>query len=70
MKKYKKVSIFPITKYMTAKERKQLPVPMIPVSFRFRDSEIQVDHVVDCVRGSPERSADKASVMYAMLAGV
>ena len=51
MVKYVKVPIFPLTKYMTAKERKQMPAPMKPVSFMFGMNEVHVDDVVDCNRG-------------------
>ena len=51
MEKYVKVPIFPITKYMNAKERNEMPAPMRPVSFYFGDEEIHVDHVIDCDRG-------------------
>ena len=37
MPKYVKVPIFPTTKFMTAKEREHIPVPMKPVSFNFGD---------------------------------
>ena len=36
---------------MTAKERKQMPAPMKPLSFMFGGDEINVDDVVDCNRG-------------------
>jgi len=49
--KYVKVPIFPITKYMTAKERNQMPAPMKPVSFMFGMNEVLVDDVLDCNRG-------------------
>jgi hypothetical protein len=51
MDKYVKVPIFPITKYMAAKERKQMPAPMKPLSFMFGDDKILVDAVLDCDRG-------------------
>jgi len=51
MEKFVKVPIFPITKYMTAKERNQIPAPMKPVSFMFGPDEIHVDTVLDCDRG-------------------
>ena len=49
--KYVKVPIFPTTKFMTAKEREHIPVPMKPVSFNFGGIEVYVDAVLDCVRG-------------------
>lgn len=49
--KYVKVPIFPITKYMTAKERKNIPAPMKPLSFMFGINEVHVDDVLDCNRG-------------------
>ena len=51
MEKYVKVPIFPMTKYMPAMERRQMPAPMKPVSFMFGDDEIHVDAVRSCVRG-------------------
>ena len=51
MEKYVKVPIFPLTKYMTAKERNKLLAPMKPVSFMFGDDEIHVDTVLECDRG-------------------
>jgi len=42
MEKYVRVPIFPLTKYMTPKERKKMPVPMIPLSFMFGDNEVHV----------------------------
>jgi len=51
MERYVKIPIFPITKYMTAKERKQMPAPMKPVSFMFDLNEVVVDDVLDCNRG-------------------
>ena len=51
MEKYVKVPIFPLTKYMTPKEkeRKKLPVPMIPVAFMFGDNKVRVS-VLYCDR--------------------
>ena len=51
MMKYVKVPIFPVAKYLTAKERNQVPAPMKPMSFMFGDDEIHVDSVLDCDRG-------------------
>jgi hypothetical protein len=51
MAKYVKVPIFPLTKYMTADERKKMPAPMKPVSFMFGDDEVLVDRVLCCERG-------------------
>ena len=51
MEKYIKVPIFPITKYMTPKERKQMPAPMKPVVFQFGDDKVHVDSVIACDRG-------------------
>jgi len=51
MDKYVKVPVFPIAKYLTAKERNHMPAPMKPVSFRFGADEIHVDAVLDCDRG-------------------
>jgi len=55
MEKYVKIPIFPITKYLTAKEREQSPAPMKPVSFMFGEDEILVDLVRSCVRGVSRR---------------
>lgn len=50
MEKYVKVPIYPIIKYMTSIERKQMPSPMKPVSFMFGEDEILVDGVIHCDR--------------------
>ncbi len=51
MDKYVKVPIFPVTKYMTAHERNEIPAPMKPVSFGFGNDAVTVDAVLDCDRG-------------------
>ena len=51
MEKFVKIPIFPLTKYMNAGERKQLPAPMKPISFYYGDDEVYVDTVLDCDRG-------------------
>jgi hypothetical protein len=51
MEKFVKVPIFPITQYLTAKERENFPAPMKPVNFKFRDDEIHVEKVLRCDRG-------------------
>ena len=51
MEKLVKVPIFPITKFLTANERKQIPAPMEPVSFMYGEDEIHVGEVMGCERG-------------------
>ncbi|MDL2293671.1 hypothetical protein LJC60_03470 [Ruminococcaceae bacterium OttesenSCG-928-D13] len=55
MEKYVKVPIFPLTKYMTSKERREIPAPMKPVSFQFGDDRVEVDRVVECSRGASRK---------------
>ena len=51
MQRYVKIPIFPLAKYMTAHERKNIPAPMKPISFYYGKDEIHVDEVLDCDRG-------------------
>lgn len=55
MDEYVKVPIFPLTKYMTAQERREIPAPMKPVSFQFGDETVIVDEVIDCDRATSRR---------------
>lgn len=55
MEKYVKVPIFPLTKYMSAQERREIPAPMKPVSFKFGDETVSVDEVIVCDRGTSRR---------------
>ena len=59
MDSYVRVPIFPMIKYMTAKERGHAPAPMIPVSFKFDDREVQVDAVLDCERGVARKAGGR-----------
>lgn len=52
MENYVKVPIFPLAKYMTPGERREIPAPMRPVSFLFGSHTVTVDEVVDCNRGA------------------
>lgn len=55
MEKYVKVPIFPLTKYMAAHERREIPAPMKPVSFLFGDDTVTVDEVLCCERATSRR---------------
>ncbi len=59
MDMYVRVPIFPLTKYMTAKERGHTLAPMIPVSFAFADREVHVDEVLDCERGVARKAGGR-----------
>jgi len=59
MKKYVKVPIYPITKYMSKHERKQIPAPMKPISFTFGDDEVLVDKVVLCERAVSRKAGGR-----------
>ena len=51
MDNYVKIPIFPVIKYMPLSQRQDLAAPMIPVSFMFGETEIQVGVIRSCVRG-------------------
>ena len=59
MAKHVRVPIFPVTKYMTANERKQMPAPMKPVSFMFGDDEVHVDKVMLCGRAVSRKAGGR-----------
>ncbi len=52
---YVKVPIFPLTKYMTGAERREIPAPMKPVSFQFGGDTVTVDRVLSCERATSRR---------------
>jgi hypothetical protein len=59
MEKYIRVPIFPVARYLPAKERAQIPAPMIPVSFMYGGDEVQVDAVRSCIRGVSRKAGGR-----------
>ena len=59
MNRYVRVPIFPITQYLAAEERRDMPVPMKPVSFMFGGYEVNVDSVRGCVRGVSRKAGGR-----------
>ncbi len=57
--KYVKVPIFPVTKYMNRRERKEIPAPMKPVSFAFGDDTVTVDEVLCCERAVSRKAGGR-----------
>ena len=59
MKKYVKVPIFPVIKYLPLSERQDLAAPMIPVSFMFGENEVHVGTIRSCVRGISRKTGGR-----------
>ena len=59
MDRFVRVPIFPVTQYLAAGERGDMPVPMKPVSFMFGGYEVNVDSIRGCVRGVSRRAGGR-----------
>ncbi len=59
MESYVRVPIFPLIRYIAAKERGHAPAPMIPVSFEFADRKVQVDEVLGCERSVARKAGGR-----------